>query len=74
MYLLEYLTRRVHPFGFMKEVCETLPRKLTLQEIISAADTESNSLNFGKLLDFFWQFSTQKSILILQLNTKFITT
>lgn len=48
MYLLEYLTRHVHPFGLEKNLNESLPRKLRLKEILRASDTESPSVNFRK--------------------------
>lgn len=46
MYMMEYLTRRVHPFGLEKNLTEKLPRKLTLEEIIERSDVESSSQNF----------------------------
>lgn len=48
MYLLDYLTRQVHPFGIEKNLTESLPRKLTLKEILRASDIESTSVNFEK--------------------------
>lgn len=46
MYLIQYLTRNVHPFGLVKNFTEELPRKLRLEEILSASDTDSSSVNF----------------------------
>lgn len=48
MYLLDYLTRHVHPFGLYKNFTETLPRKLKLKEILQASDVESSAVNFKK--------------------------
>lgn len=45
MYFLTYLIYDVHPFGFEKYQ-KGLPRKLTLDEIVEAADTESKSPNY----------------------------
>lgn len=41
MYLNEYLIYHVHPFGIEKNLTETLPRKLSLNEIIAASDAKS---------------------------------
>jgi hypothetical protein len=41
MYLLEYLIYHFHPFGLEKNLTETLPRKLSLDEIIEASDLNS---------------------------------
>lgn len=46
MHLIHYLTRNVHPFGLEKNSTEELPRKLTLDEILSASDVDSDSVNF----------------------------
>lgn len=46
MHYIQYFTRNVHPFGVSKNITETLPRKLSLEEIIRASDMESNSVNF----------------------------
>lgn len=48
MYALEYLTRNVHPFGVDKGMNETLPRLLTLQEILKEADVGSDSKYYTK--------------------------
>lgn len=48
MYLMEYLTRVVHPFGFDKNDKEQLPRKLRLKEILLKSDKESLSVKFKK--------------------------
>lgn len=48
LYLMEYLTRRVHPFGIEDNVIETLPRKLAFKEIIESSDVESPSPKFKK--------------------------
>lgn len=41
IYRLEYLIYQVHPFGVEKNLTETLPRKLSLEEIIAASDVKS---------------------------------
>lgn len=46
MYMLQYLIYKVHPFGLQKNLTETMPRKLTLDEIITASDVKSLSPNF----------------------------
>lgn len=46
-YLHEYLVYRIHPFGILKNLTETLPRKLSLNEIIAASDAESLTAKFG---------------------------
>lgn len=48
MYLLEYLSYQVHAFGISKSSSQTLPRKLTLHEILKDSDLESNSTLFKK--------------------------
>jgi glycoprotein-N-acetylgalactosamine 3-beta-galactosyltransferase len=48
MYLIEYLTQNVHPFGLEKNLTEQLPRKLTLEEILQKSDKESLSPNYRK--------------------------
>ena len=45
-YLLDYLIYKVHPFGINKNLTETLPRKLSLEEIIEKSDKKSFSPNF----------------------------
>lgn len=46
MYFLEYLNYQVHAFGINKNLNEIIPDKLTLDEILIAADMESNSTLF----------------------------
>lgn len=48
MYLLEYLNYQVNAFGIDNKSKENLPAKLTLAEILKAADAESNSTLFKK--------------------------
>lgn len=48
VYMLEYLTRNVHPFGIDKHSNETLPEILTLNEILKAADIGSESKYYTK--------------------------
>lgn len=48
LYMLEYLTRHVHPFGIKKNLTETSPRKLSLKQILRASDQESSSIKFKK--------------------------
>jgi glycoprotein-N-acetylgalactosamine 3-beta-galactosyltransferase len=38
MHTLEYFVYHVHPFGMDKNSTETLPRKLSIDEIIAASD------------------------------------
>lgn len=45
---LEYLTRKVFPFGMDNHQSETLPRKLSLNEIIQASDVDSPSGNYQR--------------------------
>jgi glycoprotein-N-acetylgalactosamine 3-beta-galactosyltransferase len=52
MFLLEYLIYRVHPFGLEKNLTETLPRKLKIEEIIKASDAKSLSPNFVNHTDY----------------------
>lgn len=40
MHFLEYLIYNVHPYGSAHNETEVLPRKLTLQKILDAADPE----------------------------------
>lgn len=47
MYMIEYLTQRVHPFGLDRSN-EQLPRKLRLKEILLKSDAESSSVKFKK--------------------------
>ncbi|CRK99851.1 CLUMA_CG013154, isoform A [Clunio marinus] len=46
MYLVEYLTRKVHPFGIHSTIDLTLPRKLTFEEILSASDINSTAIQY----------------------------
>lgn len=46
MYFLEYAIYHVHPFGMQKNLSESLPRKLSLQETMKASDIKSFSPNF----------------------------
>lgn len=46
MYMIPYLTRNVHPFGLEKNSTEELPRKLKFEEILSASDAKSDSVNY----------------------------
>lgn len=48
MYQLEYLIYQVHPYGVHKNSTETLPRKLTMQEILQAAEVGSESRLYEK--------------------------
>lgn len=48
MYLMEYLTRHVHPFGLDESVTNQLPKKLSLKEILYRSDQESSSIKFQK--------------------------
>jgi hypothetical protein len=48
MYFLDYLIYHVHLFGLKLNSSETLPRKLSLKEILDASDVESDSINFRK--------------------------
>jgi hypothetical protein len=41
MYLYEYLVYRVHPFGIEKNLTETIPGKLSMQEILKWTNAES---------------------------------
>lgn len=45
-YMLNYLIYNVHPFGLQKNVSETLPPKLTFDEILKASDVASNASDF----------------------------
>lgn len=48
MYVLEYLIYHVHPYGIAKNLSETLPKKLSLKEILDAADVGSESKHYVK--------------------------
>lgn len=41
MYMMQFLIYQLHPFGYAKNLTEKFPRKLSLQEIISASDNKS---------------------------------
>lgn len=45
-YLYEHLIYEVHPFGYEQNLTETLPRKLSLDEIISRSDAKSFAATF----------------------------
>lgn len=51
LYFYEYLTYRVHPFGIDSKKT-TLPRKLSLDEIIAGSDVNSHSIYFRSHKDF----------------------
>jgi glycoprotein-N-acetylgalactosamine 3-beta-galactosyltransferase len=46
MIFLEYLIYHLHPFGLEKNLTESLPKKLSLQEVIKEADVRSYSPNY----------------------------
>lgn len=46
MHFLEFLIYHLHPFGLKKNVTETLPPKLTLNELIETANAKSFSPNY----------------------------
>lgn len=46
MYLFEFLIYHMHPFGLEKNLTEILPRKLTLNEVVEAANARSFSPNY----------------------------
>lgn len=46
MNFLEFLIYHLHPYGIEKNFTETLPSKLTLNEVIEAANTKSFSPNY----------------------------
>jgi hypothetical protein len=41
MHAFEFLIYHFHPFGLEKNLTETLPRKLSLEEIVNASDVKS---------------------------------
>lgn len=41
MYLMQFIVYQLHPFGIQKNLTESLPRKLSLDEIIAASDMKS---------------------------------
>jgi glycoprotein-N-acetylgalactosamine 3-beta-galactosyltransferase len=46
MHMLEYLTYHVHPYGLQKNLTETLPRKLSIEELIKLSDEKSFAANY----------------------------
>jgi glycoprotein-N-acetylgalactosamine 3-beta-galactosyltransferase len=48
MNLYEFLIYQMHPFGLEKNLTEELPRKLTLNEVVEAANARSFSPNYRK--------------------------
>jgi glycoprotein-N-acetylgalactosamine 3-beta-galactosyltransferase len=52
LYLLDFLIYDTHPFGIEKNLTESLPRKLTLDEIIKASDAKSNAPGFVDHTDY----------------------
>ncbi|KAG5674688.1 hypothetical protein PVAND_004640 [Polypedilum vanderplanki] len=46
MHMLDYLIYNVHPFGLQKNLTETLPRKLSIEEIIKRSDEKSFAANY----------------------------
>ncbi|KAL7041675.1 hypothetical protein ACKWTF_000849 [Chironomus riparius] len=46
MYMLEHLFYKAHPFGLDKNSTETLPPKISLNEIIKSSDEPSNATEF----------------------------
>ena len=48
MFTLKFLIYQVHPFAVVKSAGEKLPEKLSLEEILYAADVPSNSSIFIK--------------------------
>ena len=46
MHALEYFVYYMHPFGLYKNLTETLPRKLSIKEIIAASDMRGFGLNY----------------------------
>jgi glycoprotein-N-acetylgalactosamine 3-beta-galactosyltransferase len=48
MFLMDYLIYRVHPYGFDKNLTETLQRKKSFEEILSASDIDSNATEYQK--------------------------
>lgn len=42
IYFMEFAIYHLHPFGIEKNLTETLPRKLSLDEIIKASDVKSS--------------------------------
>lgn len=48
MNLLELFIYYIHPFGLQKNLTESLPRKLTLEEIIESSDQKIFAKNYRK--------------------------
>lgn len=46
LYTLDYFIYNVHPFGLDKNSTETLPRKLSLDEIVAASDKKGYGKHF----------------------------
>ena len=46
MYALDYFVYHVHPFGLQKNLTETLPRKLSIEEIVAASDIKGYGRTF----------------------------
>lgn len=46
MLALQYLIYDVHPFGLQKNLTESLPRKLTIEELIKLSDEKSFASNY----------------------------
>lgn len=59
MYALEYFIYHVHPFGLDDHSLESLPRKLTFNEIIAASDAPSLSSRF-KVHDIYHQLDSSE--------------
>ena len=59
MHFLEFLIYHSHPYGMKKNLTESLPRKLGLEEIINASDAESASKNFRNHSDFHFMDSSE---------------
>jgi len=46
MHSLQYLIYNVHPYGLQKNLTETLPRKLSIEEVIKLSDEKSFAPNY----------------------------
>ena len=46
MHMLDYLIYHVHPFGLQKNLTETMPRKLSIEELIKLSDEKSFAKNY----------------------------
>lgn len=60
MFMLEYLTRYVYPFGFERNVTEKLGKKKTLKEVLQKSDTESLAKNYSKH-EFYHDFDESEN-------------